>query len=313
MRGTIYITLLLATVASGEIFFNIPAGLDRNTVQSAFTEHGIQGYDPMAHPNAQGLFTGKQAKQSSGPPAPGNPVTVPLAPHAHKEALVQSNMKSVMTSTVVVMSTTTMPVGAQSTVGLMREKPSGTASIMEEEEIEEEEIEEEVKETKPAQQAQPAQPAQLVQSVQSPQSVQYPQSAQSSQSVQSASNKQRASAQPTGPTRPIMLARASASAFKPDDIDKFTFPSTDVSVNMAGPGKDSPKSSSHMAFHASMPSAAPHSSAKPISAKPTNKARTASESSSGSHSSESSMQDSMAASVQMCVGALAAAALGYLF
>ncbi|KAJ1996956.1 hypothetical protein H4R26_006001, partial [Coemansia thaxteri] len=53
-----------------------------------------------------------------------------------------------------------------------------------------------------------------------------------------------AAAAASGPMKlkPLMFAKANMSAFKPEDIDKFTFPTTELSVNMAGPGKDSASS-----------------------------------------------------------------------
>ncbi|KAJ2439502.1 hypothetical protein GGF42_007928, partial [Coemansia sp. RSA 2424] len=68
----------------------------------------------------------------------------------------------------------------------------------------------------------------------------------------------------TGPVRlkPLMFAKANVSAFKPEDIDQFTFPSAELSVNMAGlgGGKDNGGSigSAHAVaaagFEGSMPS-----------------------------------------------------------
>ncbi|KAJ2726672.1 hypothetical protein GGI07_000395 [Coemansia sp. Benny D115] len=96
--------LIASTAASAEMFFNVPIGLDRNAVKAAFLEHGIQGFDPAAKPNNNGLYpvggankamqdapvlpNADQRTQVSahpnagalqGPP-PGKPVSVPLVP-----------------------------------------------------------------------------------------------------------------------------------------------------------------------------------------------------------------------------------------
>ncbi|KAJ1836897.1 hypothetical protein LPJ73_007575 [Coemansia sp. RSA 2703] len=83
--------------------------------------------------------------------------------------------------------------------------------------------------------------------------------------------------------KPLMFAnRANMSAFKPDDLDKFTFPSAQPSVNLAGIGKGGDahansasdamrmENSGRMGFQGSMPADEGHKTgAKPGSAKPT--------------------------------------------
>ncbi|KAJ2488742.1 hypothetical protein IWW37_004545 [Coemansia sp. RSA 2050] len=45
-----------AAAAAGRTFFNVPVGLDKSAVSEAFFSHGIQGFDPNAQPNANGLY-----------------------------------------------------------------------------------------------------------------------------------------------------------------------------------------------------------------------------------------------------------------
>ncbi|KAJ1767065.1 hypothetical protein LPJ74_005570 [Coemansia sp. RSA 1843] len=207
------------------------------------------------------------------PPPPSKQAEVPLVPaHGASVGLQSDPSNKVLTSTVVHMSTTTVPLAlatpAIGNVGQAREKPPMTVSIAggpplpqqqqqqqpqppqqpqqqaapaedEEEIIEEEEIEEEVTTT--------IKPAAAAGATITP--------ATAATSPASAKNNSKA----TMAARPEMLARASASAFKPTDIDKFTFPSSEMSVNMSGPRKDSnnKNSSSNIGFHASMPTASP--------------------------------------------------------
>ncbi|KAJ2640206.1 hypothetical protein GGF44_002603 [Coemansia sp. RSA 1694] len=73
-----------------------------------------------------------------------------------------------------------------------------------------------------------------------------------SSSVASSSSSSSESTKRTGPVRlkPLMFAKANVSAFKPEDIDQFTFPSAELSVNMAGLGGGKDNGGSISSAHA---------------------------------------------------------------
>ncbi|KAJ1731993.1 hypothetical protein LPJ72_003655 [Coemansia sp. Benny D160-2] len=296
MRGTIYISagLLIAGAVSGEVFIDVPTGLDHNAVKAALSDHGIQGFDPMSPPTRNGLYLANagsvgqmqqqqqmqqnpQSKQGQQAPAPmslsqqsasqmsspqpssaAKQAAIPLVPGRGPNVGLQQQQQQqseeehlLMTSTVVLQSTTTIPISAvvpaTEGVGLAREKPPMTASIASAPQPPSRQLPA-VAGAAPAAQAQPAAAADDEEEV-----------------VEEEEVEEEATA--PNPARPAMVVRASASAFKPTDIDKFTFPSSELSVNMAGPGKESASKSGdsknseggskNVGFHASMPTASP--------------------------------------------------------
>ncbi|KAJ2689674.1 hypothetical protein IWW39_001266 [Coemansia spiralis] len=114
---------------------------------------------------------------------------------------------------------------------------------------------------------QPQQPQQQQPAVQSQSQSQSPESSESlastltAQSSSAASPESASSAEPkpSGPVKlkPLMFAKANMSVFKPEDLDKFTFPSAELSVNMAGLGRESSANVAHSkaatGFEGSMP------------------------------------------------------------
>ncbi|KAJ1872603.1 hypothetical protein LPJ55_002990 [Coemansia sp. RSA 990] len=81
---TIHFAYLLVASAAAEMYFNVPAGVDRNAVQAAFLDHGIQGYNPAAQPNPNGLYPASfnsaqrpHTQQQQPPPMPQQPEPQP--------------------------------------------------------------------------------------------------------------------------------------------------------------------------------------------------------------------------------------------
>ncbi|KAJ2628387.1 hypothetical protein H4R22_003915, partial [Coemansia sp. RSA 1290] len=81
---TIHFAYLLVASAAAEMYFNVPAGVDRNAVQAAFLDHGIQGYNPAAQPNTNGLYPASfnsaqrpHTQQQQPPPMPQQPEPQP--------------------------------------------------------------------------------------------------------------------------------------------------------------------------------------------------------------------------------------------
>ncbi|KAJ1864866.1 hypothetical protein LPJ78_003063 [Coemansia sp. RSA 989] len=73
-----------ASQFTAEMYFNVPAGVDRNAVQAAFLDHGIQGYNPAAQPNPNGLYPASfnsaqrpHTQQQQPPPMPQQPEPQP--------------------------------------------------------------------------------------------------------------------------------------------------------------------------------------------------------------------------------------------
>ncbi|KAJ2455078.1 hypothetical protein EV183_001007 [Coemansia sp. RSA 2336] len=336
---TIHLAYLLVASAAAEMYFNVPAGVDRSAVQAAFLDHGIQGYNPTAQPNPNGLYPassngGPQRPQQQpsmpqpqhmppqpaappqqpamlqGPAMPANkPVAVPLAPAhgpggvgvqsvanavpkgqreasaandddsdddddkpqaahskvtqaaapatqtpagpemAAKSASVSAAAspsvvaavppRNVLTSTVVAMSTVTgvAPAATAKAAPLASAAPvapaapaaaqvapaaaKGAIIADEEEVIEEEEIEDDASDYISDNLA----TGKLI-----PPMV-------SSTTVASETT-------PVVKEKPLMLAKAGVTAFKPADLDKFSFPTSEAAVNLAGPAAAATSSSS---------------------------------------------------------------------
>ncbi|KAJ2696419.1 hypothetical protein FB645_006205 [Coemansia sp. IMI 203386] len=125
--------VLLASTSSsvvlGELFFNVPVGLDHNAVKAAFLEHGIKGYDPAVAPNTNGLVASQDnqpriaamepailanshgATEMQGPPPPpGRPVAVPLAPGRGPNNIGVQHMQPVTKGNVVMNSPVAAPL-----------------------------------------------------------------------------------------------------------------------------------------------------------------------------------------------------------
>ncbi|KAJ1883280.1 hypothetical protein H4R99_000605 [Coemansia sp. RSA 1722] len=125
--------VLLASTSSsvvlGELFFNVPMGLDHNAVKAAFLEHGIKGYDPAVAPNTNGLVASQEnqpriaamepailanshgATEMQGPPPPpGRPVAVPLAPGRGPNNIGVQHMQPVTKGNVVMNSPVAAPL-----------------------------------------------------------------------------------------------------------------------------------------------------------------------------------------------------------
>ncbi|KAJ2403248.1 hypothetical protein GGI23_000117 [Coemansia sp. RSA 2559] len=245
---------------------------------------------PAAPPSApQQQQQPQMPRASSSPQLAPQPeakqAEVPLIPaHGANVGLPSEPSHRVLTSTVVVMSTTTMPLASATpaigNVGQAREAPPMTISIAG------------GPQTPPQQQQQQQQQQQAIAKMQGHSQAQEAAAEADDEMIDDDDVEEEATttikaAAPgaavmtsaidrnsiKASTRPEMLARAGASTFKPTDIDKFTFPSSDLSVNMSGPGKEpnnKSSSSNNIEFHASMPTAAsdhPASSAKPINGK----------------------------------------------
>ncbi|KAJ2079076.1 hypothetical protein H4R24_004029 [Coemansia sp. RSA 988] len=88
--------ILAATTVLADTIFNVPVGSDRNAARAAFLEHDIQGYNPVAHHNANGLYPSANDMSNQHPnaimqntqpavnvlkqaPQPSKPATDPLA------------------------------------------------------------------------------------------------------------------------------------------------------------------------------------------------------------------------------------------
>ncbi|KAJ2739887.1 hypothetical protein H4R23_000127 [Coemansia sp. Cherry 401B] len=341
--GVGLIAMAAASAAAGEMYFNVPAGVDRSAVQAAFLDRGIQGYDPVARPNANGLYPAAGAKsqpaivqngpqqlaqppqqppqqaaqlgpqqppqqmlqqapqqqqpqaprqqpQAPQPPSPGKPVSVPLAPARGPggvglqsvesseakpaatsavpvAAMVAAPPHNVLTSTVVAMSTVTGVVPATKPV-------PGRAVVAEEEEVVEEEEIEDDDDASDADSPSDGPAPRLVPPTSSTTTmpaavVAAPtEAAVASAATAATGAAATGAAQPLSREKPLMLAKAGVTAFKPADLDKFTFPSSEAAVNMAGPAAaasssasaQSPSASAQAAVHTSSMRAAPATS-----------------------------------------------------
>ncbi|KAJ1997195.1 hypothetical protein H4R26_005920, partial [Coemansia thaxteri] len=79
---SVHITALLVAASSlvaCETFFSVPVGLDKTAVKAAFVAHGIQGFDPNATPNPNGLYTADSKQRLLGPARPQSDPPAPAA------------------------------------------------------------------------------------------------------------------------------------------------------------------------------------------------------------------------------------------
>ncbi|KAJ2827984.1 hypothetical protein GGI24_002514 [Coemansia furcata] len=185
--------------------------------------------------------------------APQIPIQAVSAVAAAETTVIQSN--AILTSTVIVMATAPRPLSQSTAVG----KSGDMGGNAEEDEFEDEAGNVAAKPaaiaSTPQQQQQQQQAAQ---SQLSSISIAATPTEPSAHSISQGSASMPES-KPTGPVKlkPLMFAKANMSVFKPEDLDKFTFPSAELSVNMAGLGRDSsaniPHSAAATGFEGSMP------------------------------------------------------------
>ncbi|KAJ2830621.1 hypothetical protein IWW50_000160 [Coemansia erecta] len=363
---TIQLTSLVvaaASVVAGEMYFNVPAGVDQGAVKEAFMERGIQGYNPVARVNAEGLIpamntagrpqsammegTAPQQQQPQGPlpqqqpqrpqqqqqpQAPpqkpqqqpqalpqqqpqqpqqmqqqqqlGKPAAIPLAaahgpggvglqsaadaefkPEANDikpeikpevkpeikpeikasstelkqlaapQTAINEQPHNAVVSTVVAVTTVTgvAPLAKTNAAAPARVTAEDEEEVVEEEEFEDDDDASDASTTaaagaatsKPAAMTQPAimtQPAGMPQ----------PAIAPVSRVAETVSHE--------ADEKPLVLAKAAATAFKPADLDKFTFPSSEATVNLAGPAAASSSPAAPASVHSSTMRAAPASS-----------------------------------------------------
>ncbi|KAJ2145048.1 hypothetical protein IW136_001121 [Coemansia sp. RSA 678] len=340
---TIQLTCLLvaAVAASGEMYFNVPAGVDQEAVQAAFMEGGVKRYNPVERPNANGLHPAvnmarPQAEMMEAPAAPqaqpqqipqipqeqqmehwiqqpqqqpNKAVAVPLAAEHRPggdglQSAASTNVKpesteinrenaesteikpastevkaqtiaampavaaapvalaaprNTVVTTIVAMPTAASAVAPKAAVPSVAKAispvsaaavpvsaaavPSVRATTEEDNEIiEEEEIEDD--------------DASDVNSVASPAAAKL---------VPAISVTSPAAA--TTQNWPLMLAKASATAFKPADLDKFTFPSSEAAVNPES-SAEAPASAVHLStMRAAQPSPSVNHASKEASSK----------------------------------------------
>ncbi|KAJ2811830.1 hypothetical protein H4S07_001808 [Coemansia furcata] len=192
-------------------------------------------------------------------PTPQIPASAVSAAAVAETAIIQSN--AILTSTVIVMATAPRPLAQSTAVGKSGDM-GGSA--------EEDEFEDEASNVaaKPAAITSTPQQQQQVAQSQLSASIAATPTEPSARSISQGSASMPES-KPTGPVKlkPLMFAKANMSVFKPEDLDKFTFPSAELSVNMAGLGRESsaniPHSAAATGFEGSMPNIV---HAKPTSA-----------------------------------------------
>ncbi|KAJ2757278.1 hypothetical protein GGI19_000212 [Coemansia pectinata] len=223
---------------------------------------------PQLPPPPQ-MMPAQPAVTAAAIPPPQMPAPVVSAAPAAETTVIQNN--AILTSTVLVMATAPrpppQPMAASSVQPMFVGKSDAMQGIREEDEFEDEGGDMAAKPTalSIAPQQQQPQPQPQPQQQQPP-PVAQSQLAMSSVSIAATPSEQSArsvslesASKPTGPVKlkPLMFAKANMSVFKPEDIDKFTFPSAELSVNMAGLGRDSSANLPHVAsatgFAGSMP------------------------------------------------------------
>ncbi|KAJ2883973.1 hypothetical protein H4R27_002431 [Coemansia aciculifera] len=225
---------------------------------------------PQLPPPPQ-MMPAQPAVTAAAIPPPQVPAPVVSAAPAAETTVIQNN--AILTSTVLVMATAPrpppQPMAASSIQPMFVGKSDAMQGIREEDEFEDEGGDMAAKPTALSiapQQQQPQPQPQPQQQQQQPPPVAQSQLAMSSVSIAATPSEQSArsvslesASKPTGPVKlkPLMFAKANMSVFKPEDIDKFTFPSAELSVNMAGLGRDSSANLPHVAsatgFAGSMP------------------------------------------------------------
>ncbi|KAJ2817014.1 hypothetical protein FBU31_006373 [Coemansia sp. 'formosensis'] len=214
---------------------------------------------PMQQPPPLMMPTQPTVAAAAIPP-PQIPAPAVSAAAAAETTIIQSN--AILTSTVIVMATAPRPLAQSTAVG----KSGDMGGNAEEDEFEDEAGNVAVKPA--AITSTPQQQQQAAQSQLSGVSIAATPTEPSARSISQGSAPMPES-KPTGPVKlkPLMFAKANMSVFKPEDLDKFTFPSAELSVNMAGLGKESsaniPHSAAATGFEGSMPNIV---HAKPTSA-----------------------------------------------
>ncbi|KAJ2017950.1 hypothetical protein GGI09_004059 [Coemansia sp. S100] len=217
---------------------------------------------PPQPPPPPQIVPAQPAVAAAAIPPSQMPASVVSAAAAPETTIIQNN--AILTSTVLVMATAPrpppQPMAASSVQPMVAGKSDAMQGIHEDDVFEDEGGDVATKPTAlsvaPQQQQQQQQPPPATQ----------PQSAVSSISIAATPTEQssrsmsvESASKPTGPVKlkPLMFAKANMSVFKPEDIDKFTFPSAELSVNMAGLGRDSSANLPHVAsatgFAGSMP------------------------------------------------------------